>query len=60
MDKQQPIFTRKVITTGNSLCITLPKELMNFIEVEHGDDVLLIAQTGKKGKYISFWKKNET
>jgi len=36
-----------------------PKELLEFIESKDGDDVEMIAQTGKRGRFIAFWKKED-
>jgi len=57
MDDKQPRFSRKIQTTGTSICVTIPKELLEFIESKDGDDVEMIAQTGKRGRFIAFWKK---
>lgn len=59
MDNTQPRFSRKITSTGNSPCITIPKELMEFIDLNDTDEVEMIARTGTKGRYIAFWKKEK-
>lgn len=34
------IRTTKIIKTGNSLCIVIPKEILNAVKLERGDQVV--------------------
>ena len=55
--KEKVTFDRKVVLMGGSLQINVPIELAQFIEIEKGDSVLMTADHGKYGKFVSFWKK---
>ena len=49
----------KVQKIGESLCIFIPKRIVNFLELNKADIVCVDAETGKYGKYMSAWKKEE-
>ncbi len=58
MAKEETIvFQKKIYVTGGSHALTVPLELINFLELKEGDEINLAAYTGKRGKYISLWKK---
>jgi len=57
MDKVK--FKRNIGQSGNSASVTIPKELMEYIEGNVGDEVEMFGDKGKHGKYIAFWKPNE-
>lgn len=59
MDLEQPKFSRKVIQNGSSLVITLPQEVLQYLEIEFGDEIEMIAKKGNKGRYAAFWKKEK-
>lgn len=59
MDKNQVTFKRKIGQTGNSVGITLPKELLEYINASEGTEIALAGFNGKHGKFIAVWKKNE-
>jgi antitoxin component of MazEF toxin-antitoxin module len=50
-------FERKVFSQGDSLAITLPKEICQYLKVEAGSQIVIMDDNGKKGKFISIWKK---
>jgi len=54
---KQIIFTRKTYKTGNSVCVTLPEELRNYLELQEGKELNMAAEKGKHGNYISLWCK---
>ena len=53
------IFERKASTSGNSIVISLPPELMAYLDIKQGDDLCLIGQEKKKGKFLAIWKKED-
>jgi len=55
MDKVK--FKKKIFATGGSLAITLPPELTNYIDVKESDEVFVIADSSKHGKYIAIFKE---
>jgi antitoxin component of MazEF toxin-antitoxin module len=52
-------FIRKIIQTGTSKGIVIPTDVLSYLELEQGDDIVIAVEKGKKGKYISMWKKEE-
>jgi len=56
--KNDIIFKRKVHALGDSLSITIPLELCNFLNIEKGDTVSVTAYSKEKGKFIAFWKED--
>ena len=52
-------FKRQLFKTGDSICLTIPEELRNYLNLELGDQIIIQPEQGKKGKYISIWKKEE-
>lgn len=51
-------FTRKINEIGGSIAITIPKELAEYLNVDVGDEIEIMDDFGKHGRFISFWKKN--
>ena len=57
---ENPIkFRRTLIKFGDSLGITLPKELTEYLEAEQGTQFVIVPQQKKKGKFIAIWKEKE-
>jgi len=50
-------FERKVRNTGDSLMLVIPADLVRWLSLEENDDVMIQTETGKHGKFVSFWKK---
>ena len=50
-------FKRTIGPKGNTLGVNIPQELQAFLELKEGDDVVLIGDTSKKGKYIAVFKE---
>lgn len=48
------MFTQKLYKTGNSVAITIPKQLLEELNLKEGSEVML----EKKGKNIAFISKN--
>lgn len=58
MAKQETaLFEKKVYASGGSLALTIPTELLNFLEIDEGTEIRLGAYHGKHGRYIAIWKK---
>lgn len=53
-------FKRSLIKLGDSLAVTLPPELLEFLRVSAPKDkVTLCGLWGKHGRYISIWLNKE-
>lgn len=50
-------FRRKIGKTGDSLMVTIPSELVEFVDVENGQEVTITGETGKKGKFLAIFKE---
>jgi len=52
-------FKRQLSSRGDSDGVNLPKELLEFIEAQAGDELTLIADKSKHGKYIAIFKEKK-
>ena len=52
-------FTRKLSFFSEQTRIVLPKELIAYLELEEGDSIYLMPDTGKHGKFCAIWKKGK-
>jgi len=52
-------FKTKARMNGNSMALTLRKEVTEYLGVEVGDTIEMGVYKGKKGKFIAIWKKEE-
>ena len=52
-------YEKKIIEVGGSQGILLPLDLCNFLQLQVGDTVVIQDEKGKKGNYLSIWKKEE-
>ena len=59
MGKDVVIFKRKLRDIGNVLGLSIPLELLDFLDVEKNDQLLLTARIGKSGKGICIWKGDQ-
>ena len=50
-------FKKTIIEWGNSKAMSIPTELIEFLEIDVGDQVCLIPQEGKKGKFIAIFRE---
>ena len=50
-------FKRQLSSRGDSDGINIPKELLEFIDAEVGDELTLIPDTSKQGKYVAIFKE---
>ena len=53
------IFKRKLRDIGNILGVSIPPELIDFLQVEKNDQLLMAARIGKSGKGICIWKGDQ-
>ncbi len=57
VEQNQVKFKRKVFITGGSLAIIIPPELLDYLQLEDGNEIEMSGYNGKKGKFIAVWKK---
>ena len=53
-------FRRRIIGSDATTRVTLPSEVINFLDVKLGDRVVISAESGKHGKFIAIWKEEVT
>ena len=53
------MFERVVLDQSGSLRVTIPKELANYLDLEHASKVTICGDNGKHGRFISMWKKGK-
>jgi len=58
MEEDPIVFKRKVHALGDSLAMTIPLELCNFLNIQKSDTVSVTAYSKKKGKFIAVWKED--
>ncbi len=59
MENEKAYDEVKIQEVGYSLTLTMPKRCSNFLELKKGDTICVDAESGKYGKYLSIWKKEE-
>jgi len=52
-------FKRQIVSVGGSIGITVPPDLLQYLELKPKDIVVIQDENGKKGKYITIWKKED-
>jgi len=57
MDKIK--FKRAVFATGDSLGITIPKEIVQWLKLSKGDEITITPDEGKYGKFSALFKEEE-
>jgi len=57
--KERVTFKRILRDRGDSTGINLPKELLSFLGIEKGDELTLLGDVGKHGKYLAIYKENK-
>lgn len=55
----KPTFTGTVRKQGESYYLLIRPELVNFLNIEHRDEMKVQAETGKHGKYVSAWNPEQ-
>ena len=52
-------YEKKIIEVGGSQGIILPLDLCKYLGLEVGTEIIIQDDKGKKGKFISLWKKGK-
>ena len=50
-------FKRSVFATGNSLGITIPEEVVEWLGLSKGNVITITASDGKHGKFAAIFKE---
>ena len=50
-------YEKKIIEIGGSQGHILPLDLLKYLDLKIGDTIIIQDEDGKKGKFVSFWKK---
>ncbi len=50
-------YEKKIIEIGGSQGILLPLDLCKYLGLKLGSEIIIQDDEGKKGKFISLWKK---
>ena len=53
-------WEKKISEMGNSAAVVIPSELLKYMDLKIGDIVEIQDDESKYGKFVSFWKKEET
>lgn len=57
MEEKIP-FKRSVVPMGNSIGISIPKEIADYLGFEKSDNLTIIVDTNKKGqRYMAVYKE---
>lgn len=48
---------KKLVEIGGSLYLPITQDLAKYLEINKTDIIEIQDETGKHGKYASFWKK---
>jgi len=59
MINEQVKFQRKIGTIGTSVGVTLPPELLDYLDIEKGSEVIMVGDSSKHGKFIAIWNKEQ-
>ena len=57
MDKIR--FKRILGMKGESLGVTIPQELIEFLELKNGDEITFTAENGKYGKFAAIFREKK-
>ncbi len=52
-------FKRILGFKGESLGVTLPKEIIEWLNLENGDELTITANDGKHGKFAAIFKEKK-
>jgi len=50
-------FEKKLIEIGGSQGLILPLDLLNYLNIKIGDELVIQDDKGKHGCFVSIWKK---
>jgi len=48
-------FRRQLVKRGVTLAVSLPSEVVQWLEANEGEDVIVMPDSGKYGKFVSIW-----
>ena len=51
------IFRRNLRKHGSGLTLHIPKDIVDDFGFKEDDEIEIKPDSGKKGKFIAFWKK---
>lgn len=52
-------FERTIRKSGDSISFSMPKEILDYLELKEGTPIQITPEKGKHGKYIAIWKKQD-
>jgi len=55
MDKLK--FERIVGKRGDSLGMTIPTEILDYLQIKEGDKIFMTAENGKHGNFVALFKE---
>ena len=58
MEEKNIQFKRIIGEKGNSIAITIPQEIQDYLNITLGDEIIISPQKGKKGLYVAIWKQS--
>lgn len=50
-------FERQIVSIGGSIGITIPPDLLKYLNISAKNTVIIQDENGKHGKFITIWKK---
>jgi antitoxin component of MazEF toxin-antitoxin module len=53
------LFKKTARTMGNSIYVTIPTELLEYLDIKEGDELALHGEEKSKGRFIALWKSSE-
>lgn len=48
-------FTRTIMKIGSSLGMTIPPEMIEYLELKEGEEIKMVGDKGKHGRFGAFW-----
>ena len=52
-------FERKIGMKGEVLAVSIPQELIGYLNIKNGEIMCISPESGKHGKYLTMWLKKE-
>jgi bifunctional DNA-binding transcriptional regulator/antitoxin component of YhaV-PrlF toxin-antitoxin module len=50
-------FSTRITTINNTNYLKIPKELAEYLNLKHEDEMIAVADKKKKGQFLAAWKK---
>ena len=57
MNEEKITFKRKLHEMNGSLYLNVPSEVGEYLGIKKGDEIIVMPDSGKHGRFTSFWKK---